>query len=30
VGAGIPTVIPSRADTHKTIITDIALGVLIS
>jgi len=30
LGAGIPTVIPSRADTHKTIITDIALGVLIS
>jgi phosphate butyryltransferase len=30
MGAGIPTVIPSRADTHKTIITDIALGVLIS
>lgn len=30
VGAGIPTVIPSRADTHRTIITDIALGVLIS
>ncbi|MGV8058712.1 MAG: phosphate acyltransferase [Smithellaceae bacterium] len=30
MGAGIPTVISSRADTHKSILTDIALGVLIS
>lgn len=30
MGAGIPIVIPSRSDSHKTIITDIALGVLVS
>ncbi|MBP8985251.1 MAG: hypothetical protein KBG12_05815 [Syntrophobacterales bacterium] len=30
VGAGIPIVAPSRSDTHETIITEIALGVLIS
>lgn len=30
LGAGIPTVIPARSDTHDTIITDIALGTLIS
>lgn len=30
MGAGIPTVIPSRSDTHRMILTDIALGVLIS
>lgn len=30
LGTGMPIVIPSRSDTHKTIITDIALGVLIS
>jgi phosphate butyryltransferase len=30
MGAGITTIIPSRADTHKSILTDIALGVLIS
>ena len=30
MGAGIPTVIPSRADMHDTIVTDIALGVLIA
>ena len=29
-GAGIPTVVPSRADKHNTIVTDIALGVLIA
>lgn len=30
LGTGMPIVIPSRSDSHKTIITDIALGVLIS
>lgn len=30
VGAGIPAVVPSRADTHNVILTDIAIGVLIS
>jgi phosphate butyryltransferase len=30
LGTGLPFVIPSRSDTHRTIITDIALGVLIS
>jgi len=30
LGAGIPTVIAARSDTHDTIITDIALGTLIS
>jgi len=30
VGTGIPVVAPSRSDTHKTIITEIALGVLVS
>lgn len=30
LGSGIPTVVPSRSDSHETIITDIALGVLIS
>jgi len=30
MGAGIPTVAPSRADKYDTIITDIALGVLIA
>ncbi len=30
VGAGIPISIPSRSDRHDTIITDIALGVLLA
>lgn len=30
LGAGMPIVIPSRSDNRETIITDIALGVLIS
>lgn len=30
VGGGIPAVVPSRSDSHKTIISDIALGVLSS
>lgn len=30
MGAGIPVVLPSRSDTHGSIITEIALGVLIS
>lgn len=30
LGTPVPIVIPSRSDTHTTIITDIALGVLIS
>lgn len=30
MSADIPTVVPSRADRHDTIITDIALGVLIA
>ena len=30
MGAGIPIVIPSRSDSHMTIITDLALGVLVS
>jgi len=30
MGAGIPTLMPSRSDTHRMILTDIAFGVLIS
>lgn len=30
MGAGMPVTIPSRADMHDTIITDIALGVLLA